>query len=63
LPVFLAHGFTPLANPMLRAALASRVTVGQAARMQGVALGPLLADLQAAADPNTAGAGARAERT
>lgn len=48
LPVFLAHGFTPLANPALRAALAPRVTVAQAARMKGVDLAALLADLEAA---------------
>jgi hypothetical protein len=49
LDVFLAHGFTPLANPLLRATLAPRVTVAQAAAMKGVDLAALLAALQAAA--------------
>jgi hypothetical protein len=49
LPVFLAHGFTPLANPALRAALAPRVTLAQATGMRGVDLDRLLAALQAAA--------------
>jgi uncharacterized protein involved in response to NO len=49
LDVFLAYGFTPLANPLLRAALAPRVTLAQAAAMKGVDLATLLAALQAAA--------------
>ncbi len=50
LSVFLAHGFAPLANPGLRAALAPRVTVAQAARMRGRDPAALLADLRAAAE-------------
>jgi hypothetical protein len=49
LDVFVAYGFTPLANPLLRAALAPRVTIAQAAAMKGVALDPLLAALATAA--------------
>ena len=49
LDVFLAHGFTPLANPFLRAALAPRVTIAQAAAMKGIDLAALLAALQVAA--------------
>jgi hypothetical protein len=49
LDVFLAHGFAPLANPLLRATLAPRVTVAQVAAMKGVDLAALLAALQAAA--------------
>jgi len=49
LDVFLAQGFTPLANAHLRAALAPRITVAQAAAMKRVDLATLLAALQAAA--------------
>lgn len=42
LEVFLAHGFTPLANPAMREKLAATVTVAQAAQLRGVDLGPLL---------------------
>ncbi len=49
LEVFLAHGFTPLANPAMREKLAATVTVAQAAQLRGVALGPLLDALNQAA--------------
>jgi len=49
LDVFLAHGFTPLANPLLRAALAPRVTIAQAAATRGGDLAALLAALATAA--------------
>lgn len=49
LEVFLAHGFTPLANPAMREKLAATVTVAQAAQLRGVDLGPLLDALNQAA--------------
>ena len=45
LSTFLAFGFTPLANPVLRQALAPRVTLAQAAAMRQVDLAALLAEL------------------
>jgi hypothetical protein len=63
LPVFLAHGFTPLANPVLRRTLAPRVSLAQAASMKGVDLAALVAALERAtrATPD-AGAVALASR-
>jgi hypothetical protein len=49
LPVFLAHGFTPLANPVLRRTLAPRISLAQAASMKGVDPGALVGALEAAA--------------
>lgn len=48
LPIFLAHGFRPLANPLARRTLARHVTLGQACRLTGVAVEPFLAALNAA---------------
>jgi len=49
LPVFVANGFAPLANPMLRRTLARGVSVGQACRMRGVDLEGFLGRLRSAA--------------
>lgn len=51
LPVFLARGFTPLANPVLRRTLARAVSVRMAAVKQGVELDTLLDELNRAAFP------------
>lgn len=48
LSVFLDHGFTPLANPVLRRTLARTVSVERAAAMRGVSVGDLLGDLNSA---------------
>jgi hypothetical protein len=45
LDTFLAFGFAPLANPVLRQALAPRVTLAQAAAMRQADLAALLAEL------------------
>ena len=45
LDVFLAHGFTPLLNPILRRTVARATTIRQAASMHGVDLEHLLHDL------------------
>jgi hypothetical protein len=45
LPVFLRHGFAPLANPLLRRTLARGVSVAQACRMHGVDLEGFLGQL------------------
>ncbi len=45
LDVFLHHGFTPLADPVLRERLASTISVRQAATAHGVDLEALVADL------------------
>jgi hypothetical protein len=47
LPTFLAFGFRPLSNPLLRRTLARGVTVGQACRIAGVDDGELLNALNA----------------
>ncbi len=47
--VFLRHGFTPLLNPVMRRTIARRTSLAQAARLRGVALDCLLADLTEAA--------------
>lgn len=49
LPLLLAKGFAPLANPMLRRTLARAVSVRSAARHQGVDLEQLVNDLNTAA--------------
>lgn len=55
LGVFLRHGFTPLANPVLRRAMAGVVTIGQACGVHGVDGEALLRDLRAAAGLPPAG--------
>jgi len=47
--VFLRYGFAPLKNPLLRRTLARRVTLRQAAKVGGVPVEELLADLNRAA--------------
>lgn len=47
LEVFLRHGFKPLANVAMRKTLAKTITVGGAAKIKGVNLDALLADLNA----------------
>ncbi len=49
LPVFLANGFAPLANPVARRTLGRAISVRQAAAKQGVPLDRLLQELNAAA--------------
>jgi uncharacterized protein involved in response to NO len=46
LQIFLRHGFTPLANPVLRKTMARVVTIEQACRREGVDLDQLLGELQ-----------------
>lgn len=46
LPIFLRHGFSPLANPVLRKTMARVVTVEQACRREGVDLAELLTELR-----------------
>ena len=55
-------GFTPLANPVMRATFARSITLGQAARLRGVsiaalteAIGPLVAASRQAASPPAGG--------
>lgn len=48
LDVLVAHGFTPLRNPLLRQAMGSRMTLAGAASMRGLDLARLLDELQAA---------------
>lgn len=36
LTILIEHGFTPLKNPLVRTALASNVTLGQAAGLRGL---------------------------
>jgi hypothetical protein len=50
LPIFVASGFAPLANPVLRRTLARGVSVGQACRMHGVDLDAFLGRLRSAAE-------------
>jgi hypothetical protein len=50
LPVFVAHGFSALANPQLRATLARVVTIEQACRRMGIDLDEFLAALNRARD-------------
>jgi uncharacterized protein involved in response to NO len=45
LPVFVGHGFTALANPLLRKTLARQVSVRQACRMHGVEVEGFLKEL------------------
>lgn len=51
LPVFLHHGFTPLANPVLRKTMARVVTLEQACRREGIDLDSLLAELKSVSPP------------
>lgn len=55
LPLLLAKGFAPLANPMLRKTLARAVSVRSAARHQNLDLDQLLSDLNSAAFGDTQG--------
>jgi hypothetical protein len=48
LPTFLAHGFKPLANPLLRRTVARHVSLERACRLLGMDAAPLVADLNAA---------------
>ncbi|HEU5181115.1 MAG TPA: DUF542 domain-containing protein [Candidatus Polarisedimenticolia bacterium] len=45
LPVFVSHGFTALANPVMRRTVARQVSLGQACRMHGVDLERFLKEL------------------
>jgi len=45
LPVFVGHGFTALANPIMRKTVARQVSVGQACRMHGIELDGFLKEL------------------
>jgi hypothetical protein len=47
-PVFLAHGFDAIRNPVLRRTVTRRITLAQACRLRGVSLEPFIADLHAA---------------
>lgn len=49
LDVFLRHGFSPLANPVLRKTMARVVTIEQACRREGVDMEAILSDLRKAA--------------
>jgi hypothetical protein len=49
LPVFLRHGFAPLANPALRRMMGAVVTVRQACGLHGVDAETLVRELRAAA--------------
>jgi len=51
LDVLIRHGFTPLANPLLRQRLASTITVADAAKRFGVDADELLRDLQLVKTP------------
>jgi hypothetical protein len=48
LALLIAHGFTPLGNPLLRRTVARQVSVAQACRLHGVDLAAVLADLNRA---------------
>jgi len=56
LPVFVRHGFAPLADPSRRQALAATLTVAQACRMRSVDADALLRDLNVVAATQGAGA-------
>src|SRR5690606_15764497 len=47
-PIFLAHGFDAIRNPVLRRTVARRITLAQACRLRGVSVEAFIADLQAA---------------
>jgi uncharacterized protein involved in response to NO len=51
LPIFLHHGFSPLANPVLRKTMARVVTLEQACRREGVDLDGLLDELRSVSPP------------
>jgi uncharacterized protein involved in response to NO len=59
LSVFLRHGFTPLANPVLRRTMGALVTVGQACGLHHIDADALLRDLRAAAGATAGGAAGR----
>jgi len=59
LAVFLRHGFTALANPVLRRTMGGLVTVGQACGLHHVDPEGLLRDLRAAAGVGEGGAAPR----
>ncbi|MFQ5876622.1 MAG: DUF1858 domain-containing protein [Acidobacteriota bacterium] len=48
LPVFLSHGFTALANPILRRTVARGVSIAQACRMHGIEVGAFVRRLSEA---------------
>lgn len=48
LPVFIAHGFAPLANPVLRRLVARDVTIAKACKMHEIPVEPFLAELEQA---------------
>ena len=52
LAVFLRHGFSPLANPVLRQTMARVVSIEQACRREGVNLEELLHELRVVAIPD-----------
>lgn len=52
LDLLVAHGFTPLRNPTLRAAMASTITLRQACRLRGIAVEPLVVELRGLARPS-----------
>ncbi len=47
LDLLVARGFAPLRNPVMRATMAHAVTLGQACRMHGIAVEPLVSELRA----------------
>jgi hypothetical protein len=55
LPVFLRHGFTPLANPLLRRTMAAMVTIRQACSLHGVDADTLLGELRAVGKATASG--------
>jgi hypothetical protein len=54
LPVFLAHGFTPLANPVFRKTIARHVSVESACRLLGIDIGLFVQALNASRSPSLA---------
>ena len=55
LPVFVGHGFTALANPVLRKTIARQVSLGQACRMHGVELESFMKELSETTKQQRAG--------
>lgn len=62
LDVFLRHGFTPLANPVLRRTMARVTSLEQACRREGVDLALLLDDLRRAIEREKEAAEGQSER-
>lgn len=54
LRIFIDHGFTPLANPLLRKTMARVVTIEQACRREGVDLNVLMSELRSVSLPKMA---------